>query len=408
MIPVYLLRALTELSFYHAFASILLAAIGPIHPLAALLLPCGCFAASAALQEKKKRVLSWLALLPMVAFPFLPGVSWVEMLVYLPPCMEVVLLIARHDAFPERCRMIDVFSLFWKVYIPVMLIVLLLGGTAWLTAGSLLIALICCVSGTSLLRTLRHAVTVQTQWPIQVINLLAVGGVLLLAFVFSLPQTVSGAEALLLAVWQYIVSPVIMAIAALASVAIGWIYFLFKWLLSILHGEFDEMPAEMSGGDGMLKEIEEAAGLQDMSMLLVILRGVGILALVILAAAFFVWISRRTERRAPLQSGAVLNPMPMVHPASRRLLPGTPAGRVRAQYRKFLRLCRQCGVTPTPSSTSLDVTRSTQPFRPDEAAAMELRELYLSARYASAATPQDAQRAKQLLKELTEQMKPKA
>ena len=407
MILVYLARALTELSFYHAFASILTAALGSAHPWAALLLPCGCFAASALLQEKKKMALSWLTLIPMAVFAVIPGVTWIEMLVYLPPCVYVVLQIARHEAVPDRCRMIDIFSLFWKVYIPVMLIVLLLGGSAWLTAGSLVIALVCCVAGATLLRTLRHAAEVQTQWPVQMMNLLALGGVLVLALVFSLPQTVAGFEALIQAAWQFVISPIIMAIAAMASVAISWVYFLFKWLLSIMKGEFDEIPAEMSGGEGMMKEIEEAAGLQDMSMLFVILRGLGILALVILVVVFFVWIARRTERRAPLQSGAALNTIPMSNVRPQRILPGTPAGKVRAQYRRFLRLCRQCGVTPVPSSTSLEVTVSTRPFRPDEAAAMELRELYLSARYASEATPQDVQRAKQLIRELTEQMKPK-
>jgi len=117
---------------------------------------------------------------------------------------------------------------------------------------------------------------------------------------------------------------------------------------------------------------------------------------------FFRWMmsrGRRSARQAEVREerDAVTEEARKKAP---REWPGTPVQRVRAQYRRFLKLYERAGGTVETGDTSLDVELDAKKYRFAPAAAEELRQVYIRARYGGTADREDAVRARELYAEL--------
>lgn len=83
-------------------------------------------------------------------------------------------------------------------------------------------------------------------------------------------------------------------------------------------------------------------------------------------------------------------------PHRREVLPATYAGRIRAQYRRFLKLCRKKGVDLSPSDTSAQVSAKAGRWLADPEVLSDLEAIYCRARYDNQATREDLAEVKRL------------
>ena len=144
MVIMHGLRILADLSFYYAFASIVAVCCGGRYAMLGLLLQAACFTVSSVLEKKK--ALRLAALLPMVLFFFLPGINLADMIMFLPPAVYLCRLVYKGDYTLDWGRQVELFNTFWKFYMVIACILLMVGVLAQLTAASVPIALIMLVS----------------------------------------------------------------------------------------------------------------------------------------------------------------------------------------------------------------------------------------------------------------------
>jgi hypothetical protein len=136
-----------------------------------------------------------------------------------------------------------------------------------------------------------------------------------------------------------------------------------------------------------------------------------VLALAIVAAAaalvlLFRWLSRghsdsagrSSPFRRDLDAGL----------ERERVSPRSYTGRIRRQYRAYLRMCRDRGLEFERSDTSTDVGRKSLPEFPDEEALCALRDLYQQARYSGEVSREDYQRFRRLVGTLKKLKTPSA
>ena len=131
-----------------------------------------------------------------------------------------------------------------------------------------------------------------------------------------------------------------------------------------------------------------------------------IILLVLSVTALALWLLRRAlsnmkaDGRSAVRRSVTVEKLtdaaPLPHFAA-----GSPRDRVRQSYRRFLRLLQKKGAALTPSQTTAEIHSAARQYT-DEAAARQLRRLYLAARYDPGAqvTAKEAKDAKELLKEL--------
>jgi len=127
-----------------------------------------------------------------------------------------------------------------------------------------------------------------------------------------------------------------------------------------------------------------------------------ILLCVLLAAAvlylFFRWMMRLGwgERRPPETREERFDISGDTGEKMRPARPGNAVQRVRAQYRKFLKLYLSAGGELDKTHTSLDVEQGAKRCRFPQEDVEELRSVYIRARYAERAEAKDVFRAKEL------------
>lgn len=393
MVIVHGLRILTDLSFYYAFAAFVSVCYGGRYALIGLLLQTACFTLSAMLRKKK-----WLrlaALLPMVLLWLLPDVGLADRVLFLPPA-AYLLWQAYTDTYPlVWSRHVELFSVFWKCYVCFAFFMLLTGMLPRMSAASIPIALIMLVGSVLLMRTLRHEPETYCQRRYQVMNLTSVAAVAAVAAVMSTETFLQICSAAFHAVYNSVVVPVLLV----ALVGVVYVLRAAAWLVSLLN---IELPQSGENVELQLDGIAKDLGLDEMTTsepvgreLLILL---GIVIAGVLLYLFFRWMVRlgwlgkppadtREERREAERQAVK---------AEKRPRPGSAVQRVRAQYRKFLKLYVSAGGELNAADTSLDVDKGARRCYFDPKASAELREIYIRARYAEQADGQDAVRAKEL------------
>lgn len=154
------------------------------------------------------------------------------------------------------------------------------------------------------------------------------------------------------------------------------------------------------GGMDQLQELQESA--RTWAFWGEVLLALGTVLAVVLIVLLLRRLAQSRTKAQPVPGGG-LERRSAVPPPERKRQPrpreGRAARQVRSQYRKFLRLCRDRGVSLSPGQTSGDIAALAR-GKLDGPAAEELRQLYLPARYDGRAEPGAAQRARALVEQL--------
>lgn len=396
MVMVHGMRILTDLSFYYAFASFVAVCYGGQYAIAGLLLQTGCFMLSAALRKKK--VLRLAALLPMAVFWLLPDVGPADTLLFLPPAAYLVWQVYS-DMYPLAwSRQVELFSVFCKCYAGFVLSLLIFGMIVELSAASVPIAVIMLVDSVLLMRTLRHEPETYCRRRFQLMNAISVTVVTAAAALISTEFFLQTCLSLFKLFYNTFILPVLM----LGVMVLMYVLRVVVWLASILNIGLPEhrenVQIQMTGMAEHL-DLSEITGTPVGKEVLILL---GVVVTVSLLYLFFRWMSRIGRIEKPAAAiGEVRTTVAEDVPGSAvRFAHRSPVQRVRAQYRKFLKLYLSYGGELGKAYTSKDVNEEAKLRRFLPEAICELRAIYIRARYAGTAGQKDVSRAKELYGEL--------
>lgn len=391
MITMVFLKALCDLGVYYTFAGFFAVLLGaaPALLLAALPIQALCFAASFPLRQ---RWLRFLPLAPLLVCWLLPGAGLVEYVFFAPPAVYLVFLAARSLYFPEWSHQTDIFSRFWKLLFPFILLALVFGGAEFLTAITIPAGAATLLCSVLLNRTLRHDPEVYCQRRCQFLNLAAVAGAGLCALLLSAPVFLQGCLTVLKMIYSCLMAPLLMLLVYAMAGIMSAVIWLFSWI------KLGTQPTEEIVTLD-LQSIEETLELETTADTPGYLEKIGI-ALSVIAGVLIIWaifryLSRRNAAAAPPRSGderrGTIAASQMMDDDRRE---NTYAQRVRGQYRRFLKLYRDEGLPLSPGDTSQDIAQYSRETMGDEVS--DLRELYIAARYNGTATRADAAQAREL------------
>lgn len=397
------LKALADLTIYDTFAAFVASYFRVDHLLffPAMLIQALAFGLSYLADRKRGggfRFLPLLAVLAPVVFPF-SGVPMAFRIAQLPPAGYLLFLGIKHRYEPNWTRQAGLLSVFWKAYlIAIVFLSFLLGAAERVVQTMFPLGMMAFLILILLTRTLRHEPSVYLSPSCQLLNLLSVGALGGLSLLLG-----RGGElyrqllSMLLGLFSYLLIPV-------GYVADG----ISRWLFSDI-GEFNEewmqtvfpsataqatqapLPEATTPSGAMPSVVESGPDYRPLILLLVavaatilLLRAVSRVKLVHRGRSAIRETRGRTDRPAPRwekdrQSSAV--------------------SKIRAQYKKYLRLLNGRRVVITPSQTSQDINVVAQNVVSGEAVD-SLRSLYIAARYAGKADKDGAKLASELYEEI--------
>lgn len=401
MLLMHFLRALSNLGLYYTFAGTVAGAFGASMALANLLAQSACFALSALLQRRRWARLAALA----PAILLLLGVGTVDRLAALPGLAYLAYLAWQGEYSLRWGWQADVFSLLWKAFLPFAPLSALFGCQESIVTQGMPVFLTAAVSSVLLLRSIRHGPEIYCQRRYQARNWLAVALLLGGAWLASTDWSMACVGF----VYTWVVVPVLLGIAMAVGVVcmtvLPLLLRLVVGLINLLFQKGGEPPPAMSSFDDILFKVQKMAGVNE---------GFGrdfLTALVILiSAGAALWLFRWMVRRRPGPEGdasAQLERASLPEPPKdeRPVLPGTYAGRVRSQYRRFLKLCQKNGVELAPADTSAEVSRKAAAWTADRPELEALEGIYRRARYYGQASREDVAEAKRLYAKLRKSMK---
>lgn len=403
MILMHFLRALAELGFYYAFAGTIAGSFGGSLALAGLLLLSGCFALSGRLRQKKWARL--LVLAPAAGFFLLPGGGMADWIAFLPGLAYVLYLAWTENYALSWTRQADIFFAFW-IFPLFALAVTVYQGWQSLLAQGIPAFLTAASASVLLLRSIRHGPDIYLQRAYQALNWVSV---ILLLGVSWLASTDWFLEVVGL-VYSHFVMPLLLGLAMLVGLLVLLLAELFPWLIRFLvhlitRQKDKPMP---QAPDSPLFGDSEARLQQIQDLLDQLLPLLGILAAAAALAFFFWWLMWRRDPDPERASG--LRVSRLLHAESpdkkrRQTLPRTYAGRIRGQYRRFLRQCRKQGIEIEPSDTSEEVEAKALRRLADRGAELaDLRRLYRKARYQGTATREEYARVKKLCEQFQKEL----
>lgn len=401
MVLMYFLRALEELGLYYAFAGTVAGARGASMTMAVLLVQSGCFALSALLRNRRWARLA--ALLPAAVLLFFAGGP--DRIMSLPGLAYLVCLAWLGDYHLRWARQADVFSLMWKIFLPFIPLAALFGAFEGLAGQGLPVFLTAAVSSVLLLRSIRHGPEVYRQRSYQLLNGVSAALLLALAWLASTDWFLNGLWAVYARVVLPVLQTVLMAVSLAGAVLFLLVFGLVMWLISLV-SEAAWVETEAAAAQGELtKQVREVAGsgaewLERVVLLLLVAAGAAALFY------FFRWMTRRRADRAWVHgAGDRLSPAEAARRREPTRLPRTYAGRIRGQYRRFLRHCRKRGIEIEASDTSEEVEAKACRRLVDRGAELaDLRLLYRKARYQGTATREEYARVKKLCGELQKEL----
>lgn len=401
MLLMHFLRALSNLGLYYTFAGTVAGAFGASMALANLLAQSACFALSALLQRRR-----WARLAALVpAILLLLGVGTVDRLAALPGLAYLAYLAWQGEYSLRWGWQADVFSLLWKAFLPFAPLSALFGCQESIVTQGMPVFLTAAVSSVLLLRSIRHGPEVYRQRSYQLLNGVSAALLLALAWLASTDWFLNGLWAVYARVVLPVLQTVLMAVSLAGAVLFLLVFGLVMWLISLV-SEAAWVETEAAAAQGELtKQVREVAGsgaewLERVVLLLLVAAGAAALFY------FFRWMTRRRADRAWVHgAGDRLSPAEAARRREPTRLPRTYAGRIRGQYRRFLRHCRKRGIEIEASDTSEEVEAKACRRLVDRGAELaDLRLLYRKARYQGTATREEYARVKKLCGELQKEL----
>lgn len=396
MVTMHILRMLADTAFYCSFAGFFAARWGAGGAFAGSLLQCLLFGLSSLGGEK--RWLRLALLLPMGLCFLFHSSSPADCILLIPSSLYIIWMVYRGDYALSWDRQQRLFSLYVKAMGFFACIAMLTGGRGAVTAISLPYAMVMLAASVLLLRSLRHEQRVYTQKKYQLFNLGAVGLAVAAAFLISSEPALKAMAALLKGGYEYVALPVLLLLLNIV-LAVLW---LVAQAFVLTLGKLFHTEQQIEMNIWSATELLEEAGIQSQPNEL--LRQLGALALAlgvaVLLVFFFRWLGRR-ERHLPQDphSGSRYTPLPAQQEAPRSR-ESSPIRSIRAQYRKFLKLCAQQGVLQERGSTSLDIELKARHLPGFAGLSDRIRDIYILARYAGQGGKQSAEEMKRLYAEV--------
>ncbi|MCD8123994.1 MAG: hypothetical protein LUE23_03025 [Lachnospiraceae bacterium] len=399
MLTLVLLKCLSDLGFYYAFAGFFALLAGAEAPFLLACLGLQALTGTLTFPLRERGSLRFLPLSLLAGIFFLPGGGWTGWLAALPPAVYMIYLTAEKLYLPDWSAQVDIFHIFWKVLLGFCMLALLVGCGAQLAAITIpagLISLVCCVL---LLRSLRHDLSVCCTPRFQAMNLAAAVGVLMGAAIFSSDAFLDAVRMFLAGVYQTVFYPLLLGCVYVLAGVLRVVVWLFSRIsFSASEQQESEVTIDTSGLENVFEGME--AG-QNADLFLRVLTALGLILAAVLLVFLFRWLSGRSRRDAIRTESAERRSAVLEKTSLRRRLrvSSRPVGQVRAQYRKYLSLCRRRGIDLTKSDTSEEIERKTKyVMEPEDV--RSLRQLYIAARYNDEATREDAAEAKRLYQKL--------
>jgi hypothetical protein len=380
-----------DLSLYYTFAGFIAAMLGaePAMLVVAMLLQSVCFAISYLLRRHGALRLAPVAIAGLPAL--LPGLGIAGAVVCVPAWAYAIFLAGKRIYEPDWSQQTTIFSVFWKVLVALCALAMIFGQSAAVRSAVLPFGFITLVGSVLLMRSLRHDAAVYCSAKYQVMNLVIIAALVAFSFFLSSDLFLSFCGSILKTVYNGVFGPILTAIVYLFT----YIARLLAYIFSAIR--FREKITLSEALDMQLDTTEDSIVGSETSSLTRIIAAViaGVVALVVI----FIVFRALARRLKPSQSGsASADSRENVSPIRQRSFApaaGSPEAKVRAPYKKFLRLFSQRVSAPEASDTSMDIDRKGAPYF-DKDASRELRRVYISARYGETATAQDAKYAKEL------------
>ena len=396
MVMLFFLRMMADLGAYYAFGGAITAISGGGEKLmGVLMLQSAAYALSCL---PKKRSFRLLLLPPVMAAFFLGGIALPDRILILPATAYLFYLAWVGDNALSWSRHVSLFKGFLYGYIPYAVLAVLLGAREEMLYCSLPYALIMLAASVLLMRALRHDESVYSQTRFLLINGIGVLLLAISAFLMSTEAFRQGCELVFGSIYKFVIAPVLLLLLCIMGGIVAGI----GWLLSRIRKPHAQ-------GDGQVLDLvfesaEEILGLEEMQQTTdtnpVIWIVITTLIVLTVLFFFFRWLARRHPEEAKVPGSEVRITLEGDIPRPKEPPRGSPVQKVRAVYRKFLKLCERQGMQLEPSTTSKDVEYDAQHFYPNQQASGEMREIYIAARYGERAEKADVARMKTLLASL--------
>ena len=395
MITIHLLRILVDVSFYCSFVTFIALVFGGSGAFPAFILQCICFALS--YLGGRKRILRLLFLLPMALCWLLCKESLLNCTLLIPTALYILVQVWKSDYSLILNRQQRMFGLYWKLLAVFCFVMLVTGNAARLTVTTIPYAIVMLTCSVLLMRTLRHEPKVYLQWKYQLLNLGIAVLFLCVAYLISTPWFLNACVTGLATIYNSILLPILHGLLAALLWLVNAVINLFKFVFPGAGGERQRKPGVSGEYNPYIDKVIEH------NQILVPERALdnfGTVVLVIAIAVFLFLLFRYLNKKHDKDAGTDdfvtrrkdLPPdeaMPVQEQTS-------SVGAVRAQYAKFLKLCKTQSITVTQSSTSQDINRQATYAAPLRDVTDPIREIYIQARYAGKADKESVRQIKKL------------
>lgn len=397
MVTMHIMRMLAEMSFFYAIAGLIAARCGGSGAFAGFLLQCVCFGLSSLGGDKRLRRLAFL--LPMAAGWFLCRGSAADGILMIPPAAYIVWLVWKDDYELEQGRHRRLFTAFCRVIFLFSLLMTAVGFGADVRTVVLPYAALMLTTSVLLMRSLRHDAAVYCKPSYQLVNLSAVALATLAAILLSTKTALAAYRALLKALYNTLILPVLTLLLRLLLEIMFAVEKLLKWL-GVTAPELDEVKLDDEAIDEMLEQINgmeiEAADASGLRTVLIVL---GIAAAALILVLFFRWLNQK-KGGSVIQAPSGTTRVALAGNDRRENQKETsPVRTVRNQYRKFLKLCAARGAAPKKHHTSLDMEEKARYALGANVPTGEIRDIYILARYDGKADQDSVRRIKKLYSE---------
>ena len=388
-----ILRLIGDTGFYLTLGGVVGTLFGA--PVGTLMLLWAAIIAAAGLGLLLRKAGPWRIgpLLPVLPAGWALGAGWPALVALLPAWGYALyaLLTNRGEGglYDEQAQ----FSLYWKGFLILALLMAVLGAGENATRALMSIGAVTLIGMVSLLRALRHDSATRASWRFQLSNLISVGAAALIAAFLGSGTFFSFIKGTVSLVLRYIVSPVVMAVVWLVyQIARG-----AGALLGLLGVRLELEPMDISLNTFTAEEMfgpTESRAIGGFPAWIFPALGV----LLGLAVVALIWRYLASRDSGGGAEGGVIDRREILsdQAATRREENDAPhAAKVRAAYRKYLKICEKRGLRRTRAFTSQDVRDGAAVFAP-EGENGRLREVYIRARYGGKADQADADEARAL------------
>jgi len=396
MVIMNILRMMVDVSFFFTFASFVAASFGGSGAFIGALVQCLCFGLS--YLGGKKRILRLLFLSPIVLCLFLYRASSADCIMLIPSAIYIFWLVFRDDYVLDHARQIRLFSLFLKIILPFVCLVLLSDGFVILTQMVLPFSATMLIGSVFLLRSLRHNPKIYCQKKYQLVNalvlvLVALGGLFLGSKTF-----LTACAVMLKAFYTTLILPILYLIFAGLAWILTYVIRLFSFVEWKSPKYKQDINLENLDPSDLLSNIGAPSNLAEALKKLIIAGGV--LLICLLVFLFFRWLNGKNTRTSHNEPVRMVSRTTL----SNRQTASVPQDSsvthsIRALYRKFLKFCVGHGIQFDHSATSLDVDERASRLPGFGTASSQIRSIYIRARYAGIGEKSDLKKLKQLFAE---------